>query len=111
MEQIPSPETKQPIEVLVFGSPNAKYCASCGGSRSQAQIAQGLFLRLRRLFGEQVACRFVDVELEDLSAYPNVRRRMTRLSNLPIVTMDGEIQSIGHVYPNRLSHAIKKKLG
>jgi len=101
-----------PVTVRFFGSPYSRYCGSCGGSRSQAEIASSLFSRLYRHFGDKVRCEFIDVERDNLSQFPTLAKLKEKGSlDLPIVMLNGEIHSSGHVYPIRLTHTIQQILG
>lgn len=100
-----------PITVHFFGSPHSRYCGSCGGSRTQAEIASNLFSRLYRQFGNKVQCIFVDVERDELSQFPFLTRLKEKGAlSLPIIMLNQEIHSSGRVYPNRLIHTIQQML-
>lgn len=100
-----------PIIVRFFGSANAKYCGSCGGSRTHGEMASSLFRRLYQMFGDSIKCQFIDVETEELSQFKVLERlKNKRALDLPVVMINDEIQSSGHIYPNRLSHTLKRML-
>ncbi len=74
-------------------------------------MAASLFRRLYQVFGSTVKCHFIDVETDDISAYKVIDRlKSKRALDLPIVMIEDEVQSSGHVYPNRLTHTLKRMM-